>query len=166
MTQTKAIALTSNSMPDIPDAKSLAAVRLNKAVPHYKDLAQSKRITWLKEQILTLNMIRHQEVEDFQLEFDAKVLDEFIMDDQFVRDYCFPEIKDAFKRGLMGDYGDYYGITAESLYGFLRGYLMSEKKRKATKMVRETLAAKRQPTEELYGKFRIHAGNMLKENKV
>lgn len=167
MTQTKAIALTSSSMPDIHDAESLAAVRLDKAVPHYKDLAQPKRVTWLKEQIMTLNMIRHQVVEDFQLEFDAKVLDEFIMDDYFASDYTFPEIKDAFKRGLMGDYGDYFGLTAESLYGFIRGYFMSDKKRKATEIVRKSLQGDVQPKGELYlEKVRYNMEQVAKQRTV
>lgn len=167
MTQTKAIALTSSSMPDIHDAESLAAVRLNKEVPHYKDLAQPKRIQWLKEQIMTLNMIRHQMVEDWQVEFDAKVLDEFIMDDCYAKDYCFPEIKDAFKRGLMGDYGEYYGLTAESLYGFLRGYFMSAKKRKATEIVRMTLKGEEEPKGEFYlEKVRQHAEMIAKQRRA
>lgn len=90
-------------------------------------------------EIITLNMIRHQKVESQQVEFDAYALDGFIMDDHYASDYTLPEIKDAFKRGMMGDYGDYYGLTAESLFGFLRGYLVSPKKREATEIVRKSL---------------------------
>ena len=167
MTQTKAIALTNSSMPAIPDAESLAAVRMDSSVPHYQDLAKGERITWLKGQILSLNMIRHQMVEDWQVEFDATALDEFIMDDHFASDYTLPEIKDAFKRGLMGDYGEYFGLTAESLYGFIRGYFMSAKKRKATEIVRKTLKEGEPEKGEYYlEKVRFHAEQMARQNKV
>ena len=170
MEQDKAIQLTNNNvqLPSIPDAKSLAALRLDKSVPHYKDLPRDKRTAWLKTQIMTLNMIRHQIVEGWQVEFDAQTLDEFLMDDIYARDYTFPEIKDAFKRGLMGDYGDYYGLTAESLYGFIRGYFMSEKKRKATDIVRESLrkseASKNE--EAILRAARLHADEIAKSHKV
>lgn len=167
MERNKSIALTSSSLPAIPDAESLAALRLDKSVPHYKDVDRARRITWLKEQIITLNMIRHQMTEDWQVEFDANALDEFIMDDHFASDYTFPEIRDAFKRGLMGDYGEFFGLTAESLYGFLRGYFMSEKKRKATEIVRETLSPAEQPKGEFFlEKVRYHAEMMAKKNKI
>ena len=167
MEQTKAIQLTSSNIPAIPDAEALASVRLNKSIPHYKDLVEGKRIVWLKEQIMSLNMIRHQMVEGWQVEVDAKTLDEFIMDDHFAKDYTFSEIKDAFKRGLMGDYGDYYGLTAESLYGFIRGYFMSEKKRKATEIVRKALSPDDSHKGEWYlEKVRAHAEEMAKRNKI
>ena len=167
MEKSKAIALTNNNAPAIPDAQSLAALRLDKSVPHYKDVEKGSRIGWLKEKILTLGMIRHQVAESWQVEFDANILDEFIMDDQFASDYTFPEIWDAFRRGLMGDYGEYFGLTAESLYGFIRGYFMSDKKRKATEIVRQTLKAQEQPKGEFFlEKVRLHAEQMAKQNKV
>lgn len=169
MEQNKAIQLTNNNvqLPSIPDAKSLAALRLDKSVPHYKDLPKDKRTAWLKTQIMTLNMIRHQIVEGWQVEFDAQTLDEFLMDDIYARDYTFPEIKDAFKRGLMGDYGDYYGLTAESLYGFLRGYFMSEKKRKATEIVKKALSGDDPHKGEFFlEKARLHAEKVAKERKI
>lgn len=167
MEQTKAIQLTSSNIPAIPDAEALASVRLNKSIPHYKDLVEGKRIVWLKEQIMSLNMIRHQMVEGWQVEVDAKTLDEFIMDDHFAKDYTFSEIKDAFKRGLMGDYGEFFGLTAESLYGFIRGYFMSEKKRKATEIVRKALSPDDNHKGEFYlEKVRYHAEQMAKRNKI
>lgn len=167
MEQNKAIALTSSNQPTILNAQMIAGFRLDKTIPHYKDIAKPKRITWLKEQIISLNMIRHQMTEDWQVEFDANALDEFIMDDHFASDYTFPEIKDAFKRGLMGDYGEFFGLTAESLYGFLRGYFMSEKKRKATEMVRKALSPAEQPKGEFFlEKVRYHAEMMAKKNKI
>jgi len=167
MEQSKAIILTSNNLPAIPDAESLAALRLDKSIPHYKDVQKGERINWLKSQIMTLNMIRHQMVEGWQVEFDANALDDFIMDDHFAKDYTFPEIKDAFKRGLMGDYGEFFGITAESLYGFIRGYFMSAKKRKATEIVRKALSPDDSHKGEFYlEKVRYHAEQMAKRNKV
>ena len=167
MEQTKAIALTSSNVPAIPDAKTLASVRMDKSIPHYKDLDQAQRVKWLKGQIMSLNMIRHQMAEDWQVEFDAQALDEFIMDDHFASDYTFSEIKDSFKRGLMGDYGEYYGLTAESLYGFIRGYFMSEKKRTATKLVREALEGPKEPLGEFYlEKVRYHQAQLLKNSKT
>lgn len=167
MEQNKTVTLTSNNLPAIPDAESLAALRLDKSVPRYKGVPKEARIGWLKERILTLSMIRHQSIEPWQVEFDAGVLDEFIMDDHFASNYTFPEIWDAFKRGMMGDYGDYFGLTAESLYGFIKGYFMSEKKRKATEIVRKTLSPQEQPRGEYYlEKVRYHAALMAKNKKV
>ena len=98
---------------------------------------------------------------------DLKAAYKTIMDDHFAMDYTFSEIKDAFKRGLMGDYGDYFGLTAESLYGFIRGYFMSEKKRTATKLVREALEGRKEPKGEFYlEKVRYHAAQMAKRNKI
>lgn len=167
MERNTAIALTSSSLPSIPDAQSLAALRLDKSVPHYKDIDRAGRITWLKEQIISLNMIRHQMTEDWQVEFDATALDEFIMDDFYASDLTLPEIKDAFKRGLMGDYGDYFGLTAESLFGFIRGWFMSDKKRKATEIVRNTLKGRDPHQGEFYlEKVRAYAEQMKKNSKI
>lgn len=167
MEQTKAIQLTSNSLTAIPDADALAALRLDKSVPHYKAIPVGDRLVWLKERILTLGMIKHQVAESWQVEFDAKVLDEFIMDDYFASDYTLAEIWDAFKRGLMGDYGEYYGLTAESLYGFIRGYFMSDKKRKATEIVKKALKGDEPAKGEFYlEKVRYHAAQMAKRNKI
>ena len=167
MDQTKAIALTSSSIPAIPDAQALASVRLDKSVPHYKDFATADRMRFLREQIMSLNMIRHQMAEDWQVEFDARALDEFIMDDHFASDYTLSEIKDSFKRGLMGDYGEFFGITAESLYGFIRGYFMGEKKRKATEIVRNALKGNEPQQGEFYlEKIRAYAERLKKNSKI
>ena len=167
MEQNKAIALTSSNQPTILNVQMIAGFRLDKTIPHYKDIAKPRRITWLKEQIISLNMIRHQMTEDWQVEFDATALDEFIMDDFYASDLTLPEIKDAFKRGLMGDYGDYYGLTAESLYGFIRGWFMSDKKRKATEIVRNTLKGRDPHQGEFYlEKVRAYAEQMKKNSKI
>lgn len=167
MEKSKAISLTSSSLPAIPDAESLAALRMDKSVPHYRSVAKGERIAWLKSQIMTLNMIRHQMVEGWQVEFDANALDDFIMDDHFASDYTFPEIKDAFKRGMMGDYGEYFGLTAESLYKFIKDYFMSEKKRKATEIVKKRLGGEESLKGELYlEKVRRHAEMIAKQKSV
>jgi len=166
MERNKNLTLTNNSaLPAIPDAQALAKIRLDKNIPRYKDIARDMRIPWLIQQIFTLYMIKHLTPDDEQIAFDASALDEFIMDDYFASDYTLPEIKDSFKRGMMGDYGEYFGITSESLYAFIRGYFMSEKKREATKIVRQHLSStKEQPKGEFYlEKVRVHAEQMAKE---
>ena len=167
MNQSKALQLTSSNMPAIPDAESLATLRMDGSVPHYRDIAKADRIGWLKEKILTLGMIRHQVAESWQVEFDANVLDEFIMEDNYASDYTFPEIWDAFKGGLKGEYGEYFGLTAESLYGFIRGYFMGEKKRKATEIVRNARKGEERPKGEYYlEKVRLHAERIAKQHKI
>ena len=36
-------------------------------------------------------------------------------------------MQEAFRRGINGEYGEFFGITAASLTGFLRGYMKAEK---------------------------------------
>lgn len=130
----KAIQLTSNNVP-IPDAKALAALRMDKSRLHYKDLPQARRLEWLSAQVLLMYFKKHLRPDDVRIGYDARFLDEMIMDDKYISDYTSAEITEAFRRGMMGDYGEYFGLTAENLFKFLRGFLMSEKKQAATRLV-------------------------------
>ena len=52
------------------------------------------------------------------------------------------EMQEAFRKGAGKEYGDYFGITYASMLGFLRGYLKSEKKIRATQIVSKHLQEK------------------------
>ena len=44
-------------------------------------------------------------------------------------------MQEAFKKGIAGAYGDYFGLSYASLIKFLNGFLRSEKKMSATAIV-------------------------------
>lgn len=122
---------------DISTAESLAILRLDKSVPHYRNIPKDKRVSWLIERIAQANLLRHQKVDGLAqvLEMDALALDAYIMENIYYSDFTLNEIEEAIRMGLVGKYGEYYGINAISLYGFIEGFFKSEKKQKAIKLV-------------------------------
>ena len=118
---------------DTPGA--LADLRMNPSIPHYKNVPRMQRLTWLMNKITSLNILKHQRIEDEFLKADAENLDECIMENMYISDFTFQEISEAFRNGLMGKYGEYYGLTSISLFGFLEQFFNSEKKRKAIRIV-------------------------------
>lgn len=134
---------TSNSpIPPIPDAKALADIRIDKSVPRYRDVPASYRVGWLTKQISSIYAIKHIPLVDANgksrmetIKTDAVALDTFILRNSAISDFTQPEINDAFLAGLSGEYGDYVGVTAETLFKFLRGFLDSEKKRESVRIV-------------------------------
>ena len=143
-TQELTLSTSNNALPAIPDAASLADVRLNRSVPHYKNFQPSARVGWLKKQLISLYAIKHINLSDANgnsrmqmIATDASALDGFIMRDAIVSDFTLAEISDAFLSGLAGDYGDYVGLASDTLFRFLRAFRDSEKKAEATRLVRE-----------------------------
>lgn len=128
-----------NTLPAIPDAKTIAAIRLNeREFPHYKNIPKGKRIEWVATEIKMLADITRAK------NFDAKdsiiiaaALDEVVMEDFYASDLTFPEIRDSFKKGVFGIYGEFKGLSAPNLYGFLNSYLLSENKKASAEMVRK-----------------------------
>ena len=136
------LTLTSSSALEIATPQALARVRLSTDVPHYSRIPRQQRLSWLSDEILRLNLIKHQKVamEGFSMaqiiDMDATTLDTYIMEDAVISDFTLAEIDEAFKLGLVNRYGEYYGINAVSLYRFLEGYLRSPKKQQAIRIVR------------------------------
>lgn len=138
------VSTSNDALPAIPDAQSLAAIRLDKRVPHYKDYKASARVGWLNKQIISLYAIKHIQLTDSNgngrlqmIKTDAAALDGFIMRDKVVSDFTLAEISDAFLSGLAGDYGEFVGLASDTLFRFLRSFRDGEKKAEATRLVRE-----------------------------
>ena len=133
------------ALPAIATAMSLADIRLNeKQFPRYKNIPQPQRIEWLAGEIKTLAEITR--IKDFggrDAIMMAGVLDEMILQEFYMADLTLPEIHDAFKCGVFGKYGEFYGISAPNLYGFLESFINSDKKREAAELVRKTKAQMR-----------------------
>lgn len=147
------LTLTSSRV-DITTPEGLVAHRLDKSIPHYKDVSRERRLAWLRATILSLNAIRHQRIEldgytpAELIGLDADTLDSYIMDSIYFSDFTFYEVQEAFRMGIVGTYGEYYGINAVSLYGFLEGYWKSPKKQKAVVQIRQARLKARQEEEE------------------
>ena len=142
MEQTKAIQTfrkNSEGLPMIKTAESLAKMRMDVArYPHYSTVTRSCRIEWLNLEIMKFMRLSHMKPADTTL--DAVALDEMIMDDRFMSDLIQPEMDYAFRQGVFGMYGEFFGITAMSLFGFLESYLTEEKKINAAKIIQEEKA--------------------------
>lgn len=129
---------TSNNMtPAIIDAGALAQIRLDEAnYPHYRNIAVPARMKWMAGQIQFLATIAR--IRDFEAKepvIMASALDEMISTERDMLELTLPEIADAFKNGVFGSYGEFYGLSAPNLFGFIRSFLTSEKKREATALV-------------------------------
>lgn len=135
-----ALTTLTSSRLDISTPENLAKVRMTKDVPHYRAVGRSYRLKWLADAIVKMNMLRHVNPDDTSLQtvqMDAAALDDFIINDIYLSDLTFEEISEAFRLGLVGTYGEYYGITSISLFGFLKGYFRSPKKQRAIRIVQE-----------------------------
>ena len=111
----------------------------NPDVPKYGALDESARITWIGKQISALNYMAHvtREVSEIDLLVEAKMLDAAVMADGGLRSLTQPEMQEAFRCGVTKDYGDYYGITAASLAGFLRSFIKSDRRKRAAAIIHE-----------------------------
>lgn len=63
------------------------------------------------------------------------MLDASMIDDPVISNLTSVEIQDAFRAGVTGVYGEFYGITPKSLLGFLKSYVSSEKKLEAHRLI-------------------------------
>lgn len=127
---------TNNS---IASPEQLAMALQNKDIPRYYQLEHSARLAWIGEQISALNYMAHSAKipTQFDLVVESSLLDQAIMDDTELRCLLQVEMQEAFRRGITREYGDFYGITAGSMVGFLRGYRKSFKRMKALALMYE-----------------------------
>lgn len=117
---------------DVSTPEMLANVIANTAIARYKDLPKELRIDWLKAQIYTLCYILHyQRPAPIDTTVDATFADQMIMDDSGISALKQVEMQEAFRRGIAGEYDKFYGITAQSLVQFLKGYRTSAKRQQA-----------------------------------
>ena len=129
---------TSNdNTPAIATPQALAEIRMDeRRYPHYCNIPVQVRLKWLANQIQYLVSITR--IRDFEAREPivmATSLDEMITRDSDMAGLTLPELADAFKNGVFGLYGEFYGLTAPSLYGFIDKFLSSEKKKEASAIV-------------------------------
>lgn len=117
-------------------AAMLAEHLLDPRARRYRQGEQSRRKEWLYNQIGACYFISHQNFPSWDaLSIDTDMLDASMMDDPVISNLTSVEIQDAFRSGVTGAYGEFYGITPKSLLGFLRSYVASEKKIEAHRLI-------------------------------
>ena len=136
----------------IDTPERLAELRMDKSVPHYKDVSPQERVAWLGAQLFGLSLLAHIRVDGDTVIIDATMLDTEIMEDNLLRDLTFVEMQEAFRKGLNGEYGEYFGLTSVSLLMFLNGFLRSEKKMKASAIVRKAREQEQKAKDERFFK--------------
>lgn len=125
---------------EIKTPESLTRVRMDKDIPHYGKMPENVRKMAISAMIAKLYLIRHQipQVNGMSAgqvaDMDATMLDEMIMEDSTMSDFTMQEIEEAFRDGIFGKYGEFYGINATTLYGFLRAYMRTPKKRRSVEL--------------------------------
>ena len=142
----------------VSSAESIAAVRLDrKRFPIYRDIPGRERQMWLAKQLLQLASIsRTKEYTADEATVAAVALDERVADSKELSTLTIPEMEYAFRSGVFGAYGEYYGLSAVSLYGFLNSYFKSERKAESTRLVREAKEAQIRNEDEVH-RARIRA---------
>ena len=117
---------TSSNLPEIVSVRSLMDIR--RTSPRYKDLPQSQRRAWLSDRIVYCNALNHQKPDPKMLVVDTAALDEAIVRDATFGDFTQPEINFAMFHGTMGEYGEYFGLTARTFLSFFREFLRTDVK--------------------------------------
>lgn len=124
---------TNNS---IGTAEMLAAHLLDPRVRRYRQGEDERRKQWLFRQIGACYFIAHQKQPSWEaMTIDTDMLDASMMSEPAISNLTSTEIQDAFRSGVTGMYGEFYGITPKSLIGFLKSYIDSEKKREAHRLI-------------------------------
>jgi len=129
--------MSNSNLPAITTAESLAQIRMDeRRYPHYKSVPSQARQEWLANQIKYLASItRMRDFDAREAILMATALDDIISMDAGAVDLTFAEMADAFKKGVFGFYGEFFGISAPNLYGFLDKFITSETKKEATALV-------------------------------
>lgn len=137
---------SSETLPALADARAIVAVRTGAVkYPRYRNMPAGMRQEWLAVEFRKyMALARVKEVGTREIVVSAVALDEMMMQEPAIADLTQPEIEQAFKNGVFGKYGEYYGLTAMSLYGFLEAYLDSDIKKEATRRIREKAVAERE----------------------
>lgn len=117
-------------------AELLASHLLDPKVRRYRQGEEDKRKQWLFRQIGACYFIAHQKQPSWDaMTIDTDMLDASMMDDPTVSNLTSVEIQDAFRAGVTGVYGEFYGISPKTLLGFLKSYVESDKKVEAHRMI-------------------------------
>lgn len=128
---------TNNDLPVLRTAEDIAGIRLSPDKhPRYGMMPAGVRRAWLTEEVIMINMIKHIRPDADMLSYDIVALDGYIMDDIVARDLTQAEIDRAFRLGIKGDFGEYYGLTADSFFGFIDGFMRTPEKRESARLVR------------------------------
>ena len=124
---------TNNS---VGTAERLAAHLLDPRARRYRQGEDEKRKQWLFRQIGACYFIAHQKQPSWDaMTIDTDMLDASMMDDPTISNLTSVEIQDAFRAGVTGVYGEFYGISPKTLLGFLKSYIASEKKLDAHRLI-------------------------------
>lgn len=128
---------SSDDTPAIATAQALAEIRLDeRRYPHYRNIAQPARMKWIAGQYQFLASIARIQITDpREPVMMASMLDEMIAKDSDMVELTLPELADAFKNGVFGLYGEFYGLSAPNLFGFIDSFLASQKKKEASAIV-------------------------------
>ena len=121
--QTSLTLRTNNDTP-IVSVRSLLDIR--KTSPRYRDVDSAERQAWLMEKIIYCNALNHTKPDPNFLKVDTAALDEAMMKDAKIADLTAPEISFAMFHGTMGEYGDYFGLTARTFLGFFREFFKTD----------------------------------------
>ena len=124
---------TNNS---VGTADKLAVHLLDPRARRYRQGEVEKRKKWLYLQIEACYFIAHQKQPAWDaMTIDTDMLDASMMEDPVISNLTSVEIQDAFRAGVTGMYGEFYGISPKSLMGFLKSYIASEKKLEAHRLI-------------------------------
>lgn len=153
MGNNKIITLSTNNDRALPAATTKAAIVQIRAgeTPYqrYRNIPRGPRQEWLATEFRKyMALARVKDVNPNDIVAGAVALDEMILAEPGLADLTQPEISQAFKNGVFGKYGEYFGLTAMSFYGFLGSYLESDEKQEATLEIRKRIEAERARSEE------------------
>jgi len=114
----------------------LAEHLLSPNARRYRQGEDGKRQQWLYRQIGACYVLAHQKMPSWDMmTIDTDMLDASMLDDPVVSNLTSVEIQEAFRAGVTGVYGEFYGVTPKSLFGFLKSYIASEKKLEAHRLI-------------------------------
>ena len=121
----------------VGNAQLLAAHLLDPSSRRYREGANGKRQQWLYRQIGACYVLAHAKFPTGweTLTIDTDMLDASMMEDPVIANLTSVEIQDAFRAGVTGVYGEFYGISPKTLLGFLKSYIASEKKLDAHRLI-------------------------------
>ncbi len=145
--------MNSDSLPSVDTTTSLMQIRTDtERFPHFATVPQTARIKWLATEILRLHRLKHIDSDAKEVMIDAGALERMMMMHPVISDLTQPEIVSAFRNGLFGLYGEYYGINSVSMYNFLLSFINSDLKMEVSRQKREE--KKRAETEQMTRKIR------------